>query len=144
MKNTTWSVTVLTESNYIKTVQVKDCITRKDAEAAALGMTGAKKVFNSTPVSIYQETYDDTDKNNQYQEVNNYSRIDDYYEEDDGQETLDKREEEMYDLMCQIAIENGEELPTVSEFYEYLDSNNLKEGKKEQGLLSKFIGLFNK
>jgi hypothetical protein len=29
---------------------------------------------------------------------------------------------EMYDLMCKIAMEEGEELPTISEFYEWLES----------------------
>jgi hypothetical protein len=44
-----WEVTLITDSNYIKTVRVDNCITRKDAEAAALGMTGGKRVINSNP-----------------------------------------------------------------------------------------------
>ena len=35
--------------------------------------------------------------------------------------SLDKMEEEMYDLMCRIAMEEGKELPTVAEFYEWLN-----------------------
>jgi hypothetical protein len=51
---TDWEVGVITESNYIKKVRVNDCVTRTDAEASALGMTGAKKVIYSTP-----KTYND-------------------------------------------------------------------------------------
>ena len=36
-------------------------------------------------------------------------------------QSLDKMEEEMYDLMCRIAMEEGKELPTVDEFYEWLN-----------------------
>jgi hypothetical protein len=51
---TDWEVGVITESNYIKKVRVNDCVTRTDAEASALGMTGAKRVIYSTP-----KTYND-------------------------------------------------------------------------------------
>jgi hypothetical protein len=50
-----WEVGVKTQSNFLKTVRVNDCATRSDAEAAALGMTGAKEVTYSTPKS-----YDDS------------------------------------------------------------------------------------
>jgi hypothetical protein len=33
-------------------------------------------------------------------------------------------EEEMYSMMCQIAMENDEELPTIAEFYEWLERND--------------------
>jgi len=46
---TDWEVGVITESNYIKKVRVNDCVTRVDAEASALGMTGAQRVIYSTP-----------------------------------------------------------------------------------------------
>lgn len=36
-------------------------------------------------------------------------------------QSLDKMEEEMYDLMCRIAMEEGKELPTIAEFYEWLN-----------------------
>ena len=52
---TDWEVAVRTQSNFIKTVRVNDCITRSDAEAAALGMTGAKEVCYSTPKSYCDE-----------------------------------------------------------------------------------------
>jgi hypothetical protein len=55
---TDWEVTVVTDSNYIKKVRVDDCITRKDAEAAALGMTGAQRVIVSTP-KTYKDTTED-------------------------------------------------------------------------------------
>ncbi len=38
-----------------------------------------------------------------------------------GYQSLDKMEEEMYDLMCRIAMEEGKELPTIAEFYEWLN-----------------------
>ena len=53
-----WEVTVMTDSNYIKRVRVNDCYTRTDAEASALGMTGAKKVLASTP-KTYKDDVDD-------------------------------------------------------------------------------------
>ena len=55
-----WEVTVMTDSNYIKRVRVNDCYTRTDAEASALGMTGAKKVLASTP-KTYKDDVDDDD-----------------------------------------------------------------------------------
>jgi hypothetical protein len=33
-------------------------------------------------------------------------------------------EEEMYDLMCKIALNEGKELPTVEEFYEWLENHD--------------------
>jgi hypothetical protein len=62
-----WEVTVITDSNYIKKVQVSDCFTREDAEAQALGSTGAKKVIVSNPVrsSNYKKTV-------QTEKVDNY------------------------------------------------------------------------
>ena len=53
-----WEVTVMTDSNYIKRVRVNDCYTRTDAEASALGMTGAQKVLASTP-KTYKDYSDD-------------------------------------------------------------------------------------
>ena len=54
-----WEVTVITDSNYIKKVRVNDCITRKDAEAAALGMTGAQRVIVSSPKTYYEDKKND-------------------------------------------------------------------------------------
>ena len=53
-----WEVTVITDSNYIKKVRVDDCITRQDAEAQALGMTGAQRVVVSNP-KTYKDDVDD-------------------------------------------------------------------------------------
>jgi hypothetical protein len=53
-----WEVTVMTDSNYIKRVRVNDCYTRTDAEASALGMTGAQRVLASTP-KTYKDDVDD-------------------------------------------------------------------------------------
>lgn len=50
-----WEVTVITDSNYIKKVRVNDCVTRADAEAAALGMTGGKRVVVSNPKTYYED-----------------------------------------------------------------------------------------
>lgn len=48
-----WEVTIVTDSNYIKKVRVSDCVTRLDAEAQALGSTGAKRVIVSNPINTY-------------------------------------------------------------------------------------------
>jgi hypothetical protein len=53
-----WEVTVITDSNYIKKVRVDNCITRQDAEAQALGMTGAQRVVVSNP-KTYKDDVDD-------------------------------------------------------------------------------------
>jgi hypothetical protein len=116
-----WEVRVVTPSNYIQNVRVNDCITREDAEAAARGMTGSREVLNSNP-----KTYNDkpevvyevveNDSYTSYEVESNYSDYD--------STSLDKMEEEMYDLMCQIAMEEGEELPTIQEFYDYLNSDD--------------------
>ena len=49
-----WEVTIVTDSNYIKKVRVSDCATRLDAEAQALGSTGAKRVIVSNPINTYK------------------------------------------------------------------------------------------
>jgi hypothetical protein len=61
-----WEVKVMTDSNYIKTVRVNDCYTRTDAEEAALGMTGAKRVIASNPKSYEddEESYEDDSSDN--------------------------------------------------------------------------------
>lgn len=140
MSGWNWEVTVITDSNYIKTVRVDNCNTRQDAEAAALGMTGAKQVLNSNT-----KTYKNDQTLNRVQEIVSqpiqpvYQEPEEDYE--DFYNSLDEQELEMYDLMCQIAMEKEEELPTISEFYEYLGNNNLK---KEKGVWDKIIGWFNK
>lgn len=121
-----WEVTIRTESNYIKTVRVEDCFDRRDAEFQALSSTGAREVIVCNPVfqTGYKNYRDDIfEKNNtEVVEVHHYHEPE---EEDDEEhyQTLDEMEEEMYDLMCQIAMEKGEDLPTISEFYEWLESN---------------------
>lgn len=58
-----WEVTVVTQSNYIKKVIVNDCVTRKDAEEAAIGMTAAKKVIVSNPcTNSLSRSYEDSSK----------------------------------------------------------------------------------
>jgi len=66
---TDWEVGVMTDSNYIKKVRVNDCVTRTDAEAAALGMTGAQRVIYSTP-----KTYNDN-VSKESPKVSEYSNI---------------------------------------------------------------------
>lgn len=66
---TDWEVGVITESNYIKKVRVNDCVTRTDAEASALGMTGAQRVIYSTP-----KTYNDN-VGKESSRVSEYSNI---------------------------------------------------------------------
>lgn len=113
-----WEVKVITESNYIKSVRVDDCAFRNDAETQALSSTGAVRVISSNP-----KQYDDEIRT-QTVEVNQYNQpvYVDYEEDEDDSSSLDEMEEEMYDLMCQIAMSKGEELPTIQEFYEYLDN----------------------
>jgi len=60
-----WEVTVMTDSNYIKRVRVDDCITRQDAEAQALGMTGAQRVVVSNP-KTYKDDVDDYSSSTSY------------------------------------------------------------------------------
>ena len=60
-----WEVTVMTDSNYIKKVRVDDCITRQDAEAQALGMTGAQRVVVSNP-KTYKDDVDDYSSSTSY------------------------------------------------------------------------------
>lgn len=120
---TNWEVTVATDSGFYKKLTLEGYVTQKDAESAALGMTGGKKVVSIHPGYKAPETTDyfgeeTSISNSEVVEVHHY-----YQEEDDDDEhyqTLDKMEEEMYDLMCQIAMEKGEELPTIQEFYDYL------------------------
>ena len=50
-----WEVTVITDSGFFKKVRVDDCITRQDAEATALGMTGGKRVAMSNPKTYKDE-----------------------------------------------------------------------------------------
>lgn len=109
-----WEVQVITDSGIYKTVRVEGYTTYSDAENAALGMTGANRIAYCVPTAPLQE------QESQVSEVHHY-----YQKEEDDEEhyqTLDKMEEEMYDLMCQIAMEKGEELPTIREFYDYLNS----------------------
>jgi len=55
-----WEVTVVTDSNYLKKVRVNDCVTRADAESAALGMTGGKRVVVSNPKTYYDDSSNDS------------------------------------------------------------------------------------
>jgi hypothetical protein len=118
-----WEVKVVTQSNYIQNVRVNNCMTREDAEASALGMTGGRNVITSTP-----KRYNDETLTSQYVEEtvveNHYVPFSDDSYEDGSYESLDKMEEEMYSMMCQIAMENDEELPTIAEFYEWLERND--------------------
>jgi CRISPR/Cas system CSM-associated protein Csm2 small subunit len=112
-----WEVQVLTESGQIKNVRVDGYAFRPDAERAALSSSGAKKVIISNPkeykdnTQIQSQTLD-----NHYYQVPVYKEPEETYDS-----TLDEMEEEMYDLMCQLAMSKGEELPTVEEFYEWLE-----------------------
>lgn len=121
---TNWDVTVSTDSGFYKKLTLEGYVTQKDAESAALGMTGGKKVVSIHPSYKAPKTTDyfgeeNSNNNSEVVEVHHY-----YQEEEEDDEehyrTLDKMEEEMYDLMCQIAMETGEKLPTIQEFYDYL------------------------
>ena len=116
-----WDVKVVTESNYIKNVRVDNCITREDAEAAALGMSGAVRVINSNPVN-YKDSEDKFTSNETVEHHHYHYQEQQQEDEEDIYSQLDEMEIEMYDLMCQIAMNKGEELPTIQEFYDYLNN----------------------
>jgi hypothetical protein len=109
-----WEVQVITDSGIYKTVRVEGYVTYNDAQNAALSMTGANRVAYAIPVSPAPQVESESVEIHHYHEQK--SDDEDYYQQ------LDEAEIEMYDLMCQIAMEKGEELPTISEFYEWLDS----------------------
>lgn len=124
---TNWEVTVVTDSGFYKKLTLEGYVTQKDAEFAALGMTGGKKVVSIHPGYKAPTTTDyfgeeNTNNNQEVVEVHHY-----YQEEEDDDEDyhqkLDEAEMEMYDLMCQIAMSKGDKLPTISEFNEWLESN---------------------
>ncbi len=117
-----WDVSVVTDSGIYKNLRIEGYFTQKDAEAAALSQTGAKRVAFCVPAapSFASESSND---NSQVVEVHHYYQEP---EEDDDEfyQSLDEQEMEMYDLMCQIAMEKDEELPTISEFYEWLENRD--------------------
>lgn len=116
-----WDVSVVTESGIYKNVKIDGYFTQKDAENAALSQTGGKRVAYCIPVAP-SFVSDTSESSKEVVEVHHY-----YQEEEDDDEDyykqLDESEIEMYDLMCKIAMEEGKELPTVAEFYEWLESN---------------------
>jgi hypothetical protein len=112
-----WEVKILTESGQIKNVRVDGYAFRTDAERAALSSSGAKKVVVSTPKE-YKDDVVSQNVENHYHQVPIYEDTCD----EDYSSSLDEMEEEMYDLMCQIAMSEGKELPTIKEFYDYLDN----------------------
>jgi len=111
-----WEVKIVTESGQIKNVRVDGYAFRPDAERAALSSSGAKKIVSSTPKD-YRDAVVSQNTEHHYHEVPVY--VDTH--EEDYTSSLDELEEEMYDLMCQIALNEGKELPTVEEFYEWLE-----------------------
>jgi hypothetical protein len=122
---TNWDVTVVTDSGFYKKLTLEGYVSQQDAASAALGMTGGKKVISIHPSFSAPRT---TDYFGQEQSTSEVVEIHHHYQEpednddDDFYQSLDEQEIEMYDLMCKIAMEKGEELPTISEFYEWLES----------------------
>jgi hypothetical protein len=116
-----WDVSVVTDSGIYKNLKIEGYYTQKDAEAAALSQTGAKRVAFCVPCapSFVSESSND---NSQVVEIHHYEEP----EEDDTEyyNSLDEQEMEMYDLMCQLAMNKGEDLPTISEFYEWLENSD--------------------
>jgi hypothetical protein len=121
---TNWDITVSTDSGFYKKVKLEGYVSQKDAESAALGMTGGRKVVSIFPSNQEpktrdyfgeeQSTSEVVEVHHYYQEPEEEDDDDDYYQQ------LDEAEIEMYDLMCKIAMEKGEELPTIQEFNDYL------------------------
>ena len=114
-----WDVSVVTDSGIYKNLRIEGYYTQKDAEAAALSQTGAKRVAFCVPAAPLFASEDSND-NSQVVEVHHYHESEE--DDEDFYQSLDEQEMEMYDLMCKIAMEKGEELPTISEFYEWLES----------------------
>jgi hypothetical protein len=123
---TNWDVTVVTDSGFYKKITLEGYVTQKDAESAALGITGGKKVISLYPSNSAPKTTDyfgQEQSNSGVVEVHHYHEPEpEENDDEDFYEQLDDAEIEMYDLMCKIAMEEGEELPTISEFYEWLES----------------------
>lgn len=110
-----WVFQVKTGSGLYKDVRVNNYGNYNDAERAALEISGGERVtgYNQVPKESAENTV-----------VYNYYEQSEYEEYDDEEhyQKLDKMEEEMYSLMCQIAMENDEDLPTIREFYDWLDA----------------------
>jgi len=107
-----WEVQVVTQSGNYQTVRVPGSYNYVDAQDAALSMTGAHRVATYNQVPLPQQE-------SQIVEVHHYHEPEED-DDDDYYKQLDEMEMEMYDLMCQIAMSKGEELPTIQEFYDYL------------------------
>jgi len=107
-----WVFQVKTGSGLYKDVRVNNYGNYNDAERAALEISGAERVTGWNQVS--KERVENTVVYNYYEQPEYEEYDDEHYKK------LDKMEEEMYDLMCRIAMENDEELPTIQEFYDYL------------------------
>ena len=58
-----WQVTVLTQSNLLKTVIVRNCGTQRDAEEEALGITGGKRALFCNVVNLSSSSNYDTSTN---------------------------------------------------------------------------------
>jgi len=111
-----WVFQVKTDSGLYKNVRVNDYGNYGDAQRAALDITGAVMVtgYNQVP----RESEVNTVVNNYYGEPQGDY---DNYDDEKEYQKLDKMEEEMYSLMCRIAMENDDELPTIREFYDWLE-----------------------
>lgn len=109
-----WDVELVTDSGQYKRVRVEGYYNQQDAGAAALSQTGAKRIAWIFPAASNQEY-----------ETENQTVVENHYYEDNRDyfyEQLDEMEIEMYDLMCQIHMSEGKELPSISEFYDWLES----------------------
>jgi hypothetical protein len=133
-----WEVKVITQSGYIQSVRVDNCITREDANAAALGMTGAKSVIVSNPKTYYdditsndvsQNNYDDSYLKSQLSEIYDAQERTEERERqrdlDKSERILDKLEIEMYDLECRLALEAGKEMPSIKKFKKKYNRNDV-------------------
>ena len=119
---TDWEVKVRLHSGEIKTCVMEDYITRRDAEAAALNSTGAKSIFTpGTPIRGKGIVVNmDGGVGGSWAEIDYDDNIDKIVEE--GENRLDEMELEMYNMLCERAVYNREELPTIDEFYDWLEN----------------------
>lgn len=127
-----WEANVLLESGQFTKIKVSGYNTRQDAENAILSQSGGKRIFGAAyrigddivvnmdggvGGSWYKEDavdvpFESSPDNDEFAEM----------DIEDGQIELDEMEIEMYGMLCERALLNNEELPSIEDFYQWLDN----------------------
>lgn len=106
-----WESTVRLASGYLKKVNLTGYNTVEDANAAARGQTGGgeiiitQRVHEAQPLCLKYEP----------ESTVVYQEVDHSY--------MDQLEEDMYMYLCETAIRQGKEPPSVEDFYIWLEDN---------------------